>query len=251
MAVKQGTGKIDYLHYTWSPVKGRCGFAQAGKPCPYCWMEAFWKRFSHRKDGSVLWEQKIRLDEKELEWVPRGRQKRIGVCFSTDLFHPLVPVEYIEKVLDHIHANSQHDYLLLTKAGEQLGIFDFPENSWVGVSVDGSIESQASVVFLAALGTHAKFKWISLEPFLTVPYFLLSAFDNLLSVEDIADEIDWVVIGPDSTPGSEPPPDRWINLIVEWARRHNIAVWMKDSLVFSGPRLKQLPKKHTNERDLK
>ncbi len=236
MPNKQGPGKIDYLHFTWSPVKGRCGFAQSGKPCRYCWMEDFWRRFARRKDGSILMDQKIRLDEKELNWTPSGSGKRIGVCFSTDLFHPLVPDAFVNKVLNRIHNDPENDYLFLTKASEHLGKFDFPQNSWVGVSVDGSIDTQASAIILAALQTNAKYKWISLEPYLKPPSLLMTPPHDV-----IADHIDWVVIGPDSRKGAKPPPDWCVKLIVEWSRKHKIAVWMKDSLVYSGPQLKELP----------
>lgn len=235
MGQKQGKGKIGYLHYTWSPVKGRCGFAQEGKPCPYCWMEDFWKRFEKRKDGTVLMDQEIRLDKKELNWTPRGNQ-RIGVCFSTDLFHPLVLDDYVEEVLKHIRKNQQHDYVLLTKASEHLGKFDLPSNAWVGVSVDGSIETQASAIILAALDTNAKYKWISFEPLIYEPTVLLNPPHDV-----IWNHIHWIVIGPDSRRGARPPRQEWVEQLIEKSREHDVAVWMKDKLIYDGPRLQELP----------
>lgn len=243
MANKQGKGKIDYLHYTWGPVKGRCGKAQKGKPCPYCWMEAMWKRFSHKKDGSILWDQKIRLDKKELKWVPRESGKRIGVCFSTDLFHSIVPDDYVEAVLDHVESNQKDDYLFLTRAVENLGKFDFPQNAWVGTTVDGTIETQANAIILSSVKTNAKYKYLSFEPLILRPLLLLGA-----NVSVIWDRLDWIIIGPDSRKGAKAPDPRWVEMLVDHARLWNVAVWMKDKLVFPGGLLKELPGEHTNER---
>ncbi len=75
MPVKQGAGKIGWTNYTSNVIKGRCGFAQEGCACPYCWAEDLWKRFSFRTDGTPFWNQELRIDEKELAWSPKKPSK--------------------------------------------------------------------------------------------------------------------------------------------------------------------------------
>lgn len=106
MAQRQGPGKIETCDWSWSLVKGRCGFTQEGKACEYCWAEGFHKRFGK---GKKPMDPTLRLDEKELCWSPRT-PSRIAVCYSLDLFHWLIKDEWVEKVLETVRANPQHIY---------------------------------------------------------------------------------------------------------------------------------------------
>ncbi len=69
--------------------------------------------------------------------------RMIFTCSMSDFFHEKIPHEVRDRALDTIRKTPQHTYQILTKRswlmkryGERIG--DFPNNVWLGVSVEDS-----------------------------------------------------------------------------------------------------------------
>lgn len=227
MPRKQGEGRIETTDWSWSPVKGRCGFAQEGNACDYCWEEIFYKRFGH---GKKPINQELRLDEKELKWCPR-EPSRIAVCYSTDLFHRFVNPEWIKRILEKVREHPENAYQFLTKCPWNLSHYDFPDNAWVGTSLDGTrqtnfnlVHSDFNLVHLVQSRIGTRIKYVFFEPLIEFPLHLLLK-RNLHYWESI----DWIVIGADSRKGAEKPDPEWAERLIEHARKFEIAVFVKDN----------------------
>lgn len=233
MPNKQGKGKIETCHWSWNPVKGRCGFAQEGEACEYCWAERLYQR------NLPFMDPELRLDEKELLWSP-SEPCRIAVCYSTDLFHPLVDREWIKKILETVRANPQNTYQFLTKCPSYYRsrsfVGHFPDNAWVGTTIDGERNS-SGLHDLASPLIRAGLKYIFFEPLLRYPHYLLAGRHNFRSW----DSIRWIVVGADSRPGAVAPPVEWAECLVKFARSEGIAVYVKDNYPGYPDRPKEFP----------
>lgn len=220
MPQKQGEGKIDWTDHSSNVIKGRCGFAQEGRPCNYCYAEDLWKRFSFRKNGDVFWDQELRIDEKELAWSPK-KPSKIFLCSMTDLMHPLVPLGLVGRVVDMIASRPQNIYQVLTKCPENYDKVKFPENAWLGATVDGSERTRHNFYELATV-RHPGVKFISFEPLIAFP-------ESDWKSSSLWMDIDWIIIGGDSRRGAATPPVEWAHFLIAMAREHDVAVWIKEN----------------------
>ena len=102
----------DWIDRTWNPVRGNCGY-----DCSYCYA----KRWGVQKP--------IHLDEKVL-WEDLEKGNFIFVCSGCDLFHPDVPREWIEAVIEYTRKYPENTYLWHTKNPRR--VFEFPYLYFVG-----------------------------------------------------------------------------------------------------------------------
>jgi len=176
------------------------------------------------------------LDE-PLHW---RKPCRIFVCSMSDLFHPEVPFEFIDKVYYRIYRGLRHTFQVLTKRpGRMLeyledetavqlrllklfpnwtpesrltGRFPLP-NLWLGVSVENQKAADERIPKL--LQIPAAVRWVSLEP-------LLGKI-----VLSMVDELDWVVIGAESGPNRRPCKLEWVRSIVAQCKAAGVPVFVK------------------------
>lgn len=117
--------KIEWTDETWQPVVG-CSKVSIG--CAECYAERMAYRLAcmgQKKyqavistDGGV-WNGKIFCDESVLDKPLHWKKPRmIFVCSMSDLFHPSVPFEFIDKVMAVIALCPQHQFQLLSKRPE-------------------------------------------------------------------------------------------------------------------------------------
>ena len=132
------TTKIEWTERTWNPVTG-CTKQSPG--CAHCYAETMARRLHAMglKKYSNGFEPTLHpesLDE-PLAWK---KGSSIFVCSMSDLFHPNVPFEFIDKVMATIEATPQHRYQLLTKRAERMAEYfstrEVPVNAWLGVTVE-------------------------------------------------------------------------------------------------------------------
>ena len=141
-------------------------------------------------------------------------------CSMADLFGDWVPDEWIDAVLEIIRDNPQWNYVLLTKNPERYVGIEFPDNAWVGVTV----EKQARVKRAenAFSKVNAKVKFLSCEPMMErLTFYDLGVFD-------------WVIIGgaSKSTKTKEfKPPREWINHLESQAEKAGCAIYEKMNLL--------------------
>ena len=154
---------IEWTEMTWNPTTG-CNKISAG--CKYCYAEVMTRRLeamgiAKYKDGFA-----VRTHEDSLntpyEWK---KSKVVFVNSMSDLFHPDVPFEFIEKVFTVMNNTPKHTYQVLTKRAERLyelhHKLNWTNNIWMGVSVEDARVTER-IDYLRE--TDAKVKFLSCEP---------------------------------------------------------------------------------------
>ncbi len=214
---------IEYLDFAWNFYPG-CNHWQTGI-CPVgerCWAKGMSQRFKGSDFEPHL------LPEKLLDPL-NGKQggRRIGVCFTGDLFGEWVDPEQkiLKRIVFEVIKLCPHDtFIFLTKNPARLANWSpFPDNAWVGATVCNQKMMEEAVVKLSTI--KANVKWISFEPLMEdvinypnmwVPTFRLAG-------------INWIVIGGWDR-GKTQPQISWIKEIIEAADRTGIPVFLKDNL---------------------
>ena len=188
--------KIAWTEATWNPVSG-CSKVSEG--CRNCYAERDWPRLSRlvpayagRNFENVACHPD-RLDQ-PFRWK---RPRKIFVNSMSDLFHPDVPEDFIDRVFAIMALCPQHTFQILTKRPERMNRYmlhledeeldrilyrkemvmctpewsrsnefngpwpEFP-NVWLGVSVEDQKTADERIPLL--LKTPAAVRWVSIEP---------------------------------------------------------------------------------------
>jgi protein gp37 len=188
---------IEWTESTWNPLTG-CNKISPG--CKHCYAERMAKRLqgmgvAKYRNGFLLTLHEDSLED-PLKWT---KPQMIFVNSMSDLFHKDVPLEFIQAIFDVIRRAHWHTFQVLTKRAERLSELDplltWPDNLWMGVSV----ENQDYTFRIDHLRqTHAKTKFLSLEPLLgAIPHMNLTG-------------INWVIVGGESGPGARPIQPEWV-----------------------------------------
>lgn len=243
--------KIEWTDVTWNPVAG-CAVVTAG--CTNCYAMRMAARLEAmgtpkyqgltRKSGERhVWTGTIVHDEKVLT-APLGwsRPRKVFVNSMSDLFHPLVKLEFIAKVWAVMEATPQHTYQVLTKRPERMReVLSHPDfsalsNVWIGTSVeDSTVLSRINEL----RRTPAAIRFISFEPLIG------SVMDADLQ------GIDWAIVGGESGPWARPMLVDWVSEIEELCRDAGTAFFFKQwggrnkkaaGRVFNGQTYDEMPR---------
>lgn len=208
MLNKQGPGKIDWTDYTWNPISGKCNHG-----CLYCYMHGFWRRYPEM--AKLQFKEKYLLDK-----MPK-KPSKIFVGSSTDMWGDWVHGELIEEVLYKVHQHKQHTFQFLTKNPKRYDDFDLSllDNCWFGTSEDGTFKTLENHKLLVDRIPKDITKFVSFEPLIESP---------MISFNEFA-ELDWIIIGADSSKGAKKPLKLWADFLIHKARELNIPVWIKDN----------------------
>jgi protein gp37 len=176
---------IEWTQMTWNPTTG-CTKISAG--CKYCYAEVMARRLQAM--GIEKYENgfEVKIHPSSLDIPYSWRSPKIVFVNSmSDLFHPEIPLEFIQKVFKVMNATPQHTYQVLTKRAERLfelhGDLTWTSNIWMGVSVENSKVTDRIELLRR---TNAVVKFLSCEPLI-----------GPLSEMDLS-EIDWVIVGGES-----------------------------------------------------
>ena len=237
---KQGENGIPYCDFTWNPVTG-CLHS-----CSYCFARRIAERFSTAsKIGEVEKDYLLqtnktysnnpfpqgfkptfypnRLDEP----IVHDKPSRIFVSDMGDLFGSWVPKEWIEDVLRAVRQCPQHTFLFLTKNPKRYLEFEFPENAWIGTSVENQAAADERIPLL--LQASASVRFISVEPLLGAINLFNIGFNgieplsalgrcsyhtHLFKHECLCNSprqagINWVIAGGESGQGARPLHPDW------------------------------------------
>jgi len=155
------------------------------------------------------------------------RWQNVFVGSMTDLFGKWVPQDWIDAVFSEVVASPQWNYLFLTKFPQRLAQQDWPDQAWVGASVDR--QARVATAERSFRDVQAGVKWLSCEPLLERLTF--SALDMF----------DWVVIGAQSANSQVPefqPPWEWVEHLVHQAQDAGCRIYLKPNL---HPMLREYP----------
>ena len=205
---------IEWTDATWNPVTGCTKVSQG---CKHCYAERFAERFrgvnGHPFEQGFdfrLWPDRLNLP---LAW---SAPRRIFVNSMSDLFHELVPLDFVQKVFQTMRRARWHTFQVLTKRADRLlnlsPSLEWPTNVWMGVSVERS-DYAWRIDRLRRTGAAVKF--LSLEP-------LIGPLDSL----DLSG-IDWVIVGGESGPGARPMERKWVVSIRRQCRAQRVPFFFK------------------------
>ncbi len=211
MAINSG---IEWTECTWNPVTG-CSKVSAG--CKNCYAERMALRlqamgqYNYRNGFRVTTHQ--HMLSLPLKW---RSPRKIFVNSMGDIFHRLVPYDFVAESFEVMTKAAQHQFQLLTKRSVRLrqlaSDLPWPENVWVGVTVE-------TADYLERIDdlrqTDAAVKFLSLEP-------LLGPIPDI----DLAG-IDWVIVGGESGPGARPMKAEWVTDIRDQCLNANVPFFFK------------------------
>jgi protein gp37 len=213
----QEDDNIEWAKWSFNPVTG------CRHDCSYCYARDIAERFYAQGFKPTVYRDRLAAPcntKVPTEASTDVTYKNVFTCSMADLFGRWVPSQWIQAVLDVAEANPQWNFLFLTKFPIRLQEFEFPDNAWVGATVDA--QARIPSVEASFEQVTAKVKWLSCEPMLE-----RLTFSRL-------DLFDWLVIGGASNSTQTPefrPPREWLNHLEDQAAAANCQVYEKTNLL--------------------
>ena len=234
--------KIEWCDVTWNPVTGCLN------DCEYCYARKIAHRFAERTSTGEITEYgdlhtvgesntpypfgfdpTMRWDR--LTQPSKDKHgKNIFVCSMSDLFGDWIPNEWLLAVINACLDAPQHQYIFLTKypqnylkVDELLRHYykqDYPnippmDNFWFGSTLTGVNDKD--------------------YPIYSKKYNIFLNIEPLLAEINLPKHhrLQWVIIGAETgnRKGKIIPKREWVEEVVEWAKKDNLPVFMKDSLI--------------------
>lgn len=252
--------KIEWTDQTLNPAVGCSPVSPA---CDNCYAVRMATRLAAnpktalRYDGVVAdgsWTGRVNLFPEVMEKaLRRKRPTRFFVGSMTDLFHPNIPLHFLDKIFAYMCVAPQHVFQILTKRPERMREYASsmytvgwkrrlqmqlpPElqrskvwrdcnspvaNVWLGVTAENQLQADKRIP--ALIETPAAVRFVSVEPCLgevhLEPYLLSSydkaAHDAQMTGEELrTDKLDWVICGGETGPGSRPMHPDWARSLRE------------------------------------
>lgn len=208
------TTKIEWTERTWNPVTG-CTKISAG--CEHCYAETMSRRLCAMGNSKYTnGFQSTMHPEDLIEPMRWKKPSTIFVCSMSDLFHPDVPFDFIDKVFGVIRNTPQHNYQILTKRAERMAEYFstriIPRNAWIGVTVE-AVKTKNRIDYIRNLKAPVRF--ISCEPLL----------------EDLGElnlnGINWIIVGGESGVQARPMKEEWVLNIKRQAEVNHIPFFFK------------------------
>ena len=161
---------IEWTDATWNPVTGCTKVSQG---CKHCYAERDWARLS--ANPATKYFRRAFADVQchpdalvlPLRWT---KPRRIFVNSMSDLFHPDVPIQFLEDVMTTMEMASHHTFQVLTKRPAQMLdalqriATPVPPNVWLGVSIEDQATADERLPLL--MEVTARVRWVSAEPLL-------------------------------------------------------------------------------------
>jgi protein gp37 len=220
VATKTG---IEWTQVTWNPTTG-CDRISTG--CDHCYALALARRLKamgaakYQADGDPrtsgpgfgVTTHRAALAEPYTWRTPRT----VFVNSMSDLFHGRIPLSFVQEVFEVISDTPQHTYQVLTKRSTRLrriaGKLRWPDNLWMGVSVEGT-DALPRIDDLRAVNASVRF--LSCEP-------LLGPLDGI----DLSG-IGWVIAGGESGPNYRPMRLEWARSIRDTSKAAGVPFFFK------------------------
>ena len=202
---------IEWTQFTWNPLTG------CTRGCTYCYA----RRMAYRLRGRYGYPQDDPFaptfhPDRLHEPSQRKKPAKIFTCSMGEMFDPNVEWPWVQEIFFEMVANPHHTFQVLTKQVLTASQFIFPDNCWIGVSIDGKYTNNRHIRLVA--NVRAATKFVSFEPLL-----------GPVSSPGL-EGIDWIIIGAMTGPRAVPPEKEWVEDIINEARAQDIPVFLKDNL---------------------
>jgi protein gp37 len=206
-------------------------------------------------DEHGRWTGRVEMSEKRLtEPLHWRRSRRVFVNSMSDLFHPAVPDEWIDRVWSIMELCPSHTFQVLTKRPERMakhlamrrsggmlllkpglppvGCSDqvadhwgkavptLLPHVWLGTSCEDQLAADDRLPSLCKCPTVVRF--VSCEPLLG-PIVLSDALAEWWE----SDGLDWVIIGGESGPGARRMDPEWAMSLIKQCVRNGVSVFVK------------------------
>jgi protein gp37 len=214
-----GKSTIEWTDATWNPVRG-CTKISPG--CKHCYAQVFAERFRGVPNHPYEQGFDLRLVPEKLDDPLRWKSpRRIFVNSMSDLFHPSIPLDYIERVARVMVKARWHTFQVLTKRSERMakllnGPLEFAaleSHIWWGVSVEDRAHGVPRISHLQM--ANAQVRFLSVEPLLEHLGRL-----NLQGIH-------WVIVGGESGHGARPMDEQWVSSIKSQCKRAKVPFFFK------------------------
>ena len=250
---------IEWTDATWNPVTG-CSRVSEG--CRNCYAAALAPRLAAMgQDGytDLPWTKKnapknVKLHEDRLDTPLRwAKPRRIFVNSMSDLFHELVPFEFVDRVFAVMALAPRHTFQVLTKRPERMAEYFDPERMperelaildatrafvgkgapYQGKGLTTHLQHGASILPLpnAWLGTSVEDGRVlgRVDHLRRVPAIVrFLSCEPLIGPLDLdLDEIHWVIVGGESGRGHRPIESEWVRNIREQTAEAGTAFFFK------------------------
>jgi protein gp37 len=195
---KMNKTKIEWTDYTWNPVVG------CKNECWYCYA----KRMNDRFKWIAKWDKPKFFIERLKEPYNLKEPNKIFVCSVADLFGDWVPGGWIDKVIEVAIDNPEHTFQFLTKNPKRYLELEFPENCWLGLTIDKVQYDTNTKVNIMRTKSATNYTFISFEP-------LLGDMSQLFkdSTGECMKQINLAIVGAMTGRGSIKPEKEWIDSI--------------------------------------
>lgn len=205
---------IEWTEVTWNPVTG-CDKISAG--CKNCYAERMAKRLKAMGSERYTNGFAVTLHDDLVDLPRKWKKSRIVFVNSmSDLFHPDIPLAFIQSVFKTMNETPQHTYQILTKRSKRLkdvsAKLTWTKNIWMGVSVEDE-RVMERIHDLAKVPAITRF--LSLEP-------LIGPLEKLP-----LDGIHWVIVGGESGPRSRLMQESWVKSIQRQCQKKKVAFFFK------------------------
>lgn len=196
-------------------------------------------QFPGRMAETLKWSDLTGKDRPEKPWL-NGLPRTIFVSDMSDALSKSVPFEYLQQEIIETAKVSQHIYLWLTKRPSKMAHFakwlsdsgvEWPRNLWPGTSATSQKTADSRIPELLKVPGQVHF--VSAEPLFEAINFELWANSprnhRLVGTPEFPaySKIDWVILGGESGPESEPCHVEWIRDGVRQCKAAGVATFVK------------------------
>ena len=227
---------IEWTEESWNPTTG-CTKVSAG--CKYCYAEVMAKRLQAMGVKGYENGFEFTLIPERLEQpLKKKKPTKFFVNSMSDLFHELMPDDFLDKIFEVIKQTPHHVYQILTKREDRMAEYFSnklpPENVWLGVTVEDKKSGLPRIDKLRNIV--AAIKFLSMEPLL----------EDLGKINFKG--IDWVIVGGESGPNARPMKEEWAINIKKQCEEFSIPFFFKQWGTWSADMVKR--NKKSNGREL-
>lgn len=216
--VRQALGdksSIEWTDASWNPTTG-CSKVSPG--CKNCYAERLAKRLKRMGNPKYANGFDFRIHPDALDLPLRWREPRkIFVNSMSDLFHELMPDDYLAHCFEMMEEADWHVYQILTKRPERMLRFakrygKIPDHIWLGTSVELAMHKWRIDVLRQV---DVRIRFISFEP-------LLGSIGNV----DLKG-ISWTITGGESGPNHRPIKKEWARELRNQCQHQGVAFFFK------------------------